>query len=57
MKKEYMGDSVYAAVEFDSIVLTTENGSPLDPTNTIILNDEVWNHLVQYVQRFNSEGV
>jgi len=54
--KQYLGDSVYADFEHGSIVLTTENGLPSDPSNTIIINDEVWIHLEQYVQQLDSAG-
>lgn len=47
-KKEYLGDSVYVEInEFNQIVLTTENG--YGPTNTIILEPEVFRALVEYV--------
>ena len=54
--KQYLGDSVYADFADGSIVLTTENGLPSDPSNTIIINDEVWIHLVQYVVQLDNEG-
>lgn len=53
MKKEYIGDSVY--VEFDgnySFILTTENGIPTDPSNTIVLEDNVWAQLKKYAKQF-----
>ena len=48
MGKEYIGDSVY--VEFDgfSFILTTENGTPVDPSNRIVLEPEVWRALRRY---------
>ena len=57
MRKEYIGDSVY--VEFDgnySLVLTTENGIPTDPSNTIVLEDTVWAHLKDYAKQFERLG-
>ncbi len=45
--KQYIGDSVYAEVESGMIKLTTENG--LGASNTIFLEDEVYEELVQYV--------
>ena len=51
--KRYIGDSVY--VEFDgnySLVLTTENGLPNDPSNTIVLEDTVWAHLKEFAKQF-----
>lgn len=47
--KTYLGDSVYA--ERDSIggvVLTTENGTPFDPSNTIYLEPIVLKTLIQF---------
>lgn len=47
--KEYLGDSVY--VEFDgySFILTTENGYPDDPRNRIVLDPEVYEALLRFV--------
>jgi len=41
VNKTYLGDSVY--VQFDGyyIILTTENGLPSDPSNTIYLEPQV----------------
>lgn len=45
--KSYLGDSVYAEVnEFSQLVLTTENG--FGPSNTVILEPEVWRNLMEY---------
>jgi len=50
--KEYIGDSVYVdRDDYGGIVLTTENGSPLDPSNIIVLEPEVYDALVRYVKR------
>ena len=40
-------------VEYDgySIILTTENGMPTDPSNTIVLEPEVYNALLKFVGR------
>ena len=39
---EYIGDSVYAQVDqYGSLVLTTRNGLSADPSNAIILEEEV----------------
>jgi hypothetical protein len=46
--KEYLGDSVYAARDRGNIILTTENGSPRDPSNIIILEPSV----IRALQRF-----
>ena len=54
--KRYIGDSVY--VEFDgnySLILTTENGLPTDPYNTIVLEDTVWEELQEYVKSLSRE--
>ena len=51
MYKVYLGDSVYATLDCGGIVLTTENGLPTDPSNTIFLEIEVYEKLVGYVSR------
>lgn len=53
-KKEYLGDSVYAEFDGCELILTTENGYPDDPRNTIVLEEEVWNALLAYVKRVES---
>lgn len=46
--KRYLGDSVYVEInDYGQIVLTTENGDR--PTNTILLEPEVFSELTQYV--------
>jgi len=51
--KSYLGDSVYADVEDDGrLVITTENG--YGPTNTVILEIEVYAALVEYVKEFST---
>lgn len=40
-KKTYLGDSVYAESDGMHVTLTTENGLPSDPSNTIHLEDDV----------------
>lgn len=51
MNKEYLGDSVYAQVHEDTgaLILTTENG--YQPSNMIILEDEVMISLISYLKR------
>lgn len=50
--KEYLGDSVYVQIENKYwIVLTTENGLPEDPSNTILLEPEVVEALISYIKR------
>ena len=48
MSKQYLGDGVYADVEGTMIKLTTENG--IEATNTIYLEEEVWDALQNYVK-------
>jgi hypothetical protein len=45
--KVYMGDSVYADWDGINIVLTTENDGTA--SNTIYIDDQVWAHLVDYI--------
>lgn len=52
-RKVYLGDSVYADWDGFAIILTTENGTPFDPTNEIILEPEVWAALVKWVERLH----
>ncbi len=49
-RKVYLGDSVYVD-DFDgfALVLMTENG--LGPSNTIVLEPEVYQALVAYVEQ------
>jgi hypothetical protein len=50
--KVYLGDSVYVDVNrAGQLVLTTENGLPTDPSNTIYLEPDVYDALVLYVKR------
>ena len=50
MKKIYLGDSVYAEYVGFSIKLTTENGRPNDPSNTIYLDPDVIEQLMLYIK-------
>jgi hypothetical protein len=47
--KTYLGDSVYVEVENGMFKLTTDNGE--GPSNTIYMEYEVYEALVQYVAR------
>ena len=48
--KEYLGDSVYAeSTEEGFIMLTTEDG--INVSNTIILDSEVYDSLVKFVNK------
>ncbi len=50
MKKEYLGDAVYAQITHaGELCLTTEDG--LRATNTIILEPEVIQALLDYLKR------
>jgi hypothetical protein len=46
--KTYLGDSVYATFDNYGIELTTENGLPTDPSNTIYLDLSVYRALVRF---------
>lgn len=48
MSKTYLGDSVYAVSDGWGVILTTENGLPSDPSNTIYLEDSVIEALIRY---------
>lgn len=48
--KTYLGDSVYADFDGVALVLTTENGSPDDPRNRIVLKPTVYTALTVYVE-------
>ena len=49
-EKEYLGDSVYAEFDGDGIILTTENGLPEDPRNTIYLDMNTIVALTRFVE-------
>lgn len=53
--KEYVGDSVYAEWDGDTLTLTTENGYPEDPRNRIVLDCETWHTLMRFVDRLKKE--
>ena len=50
--KVYLGDSVYVDVGHvqGDIVLTTENGLPDDPSNSIYLEDTVVESLIMFLK-------
>lgn len=54
MKKEYLGDSVYAEIISGMVMLTTDNGHGAD--QRIYLEMFVFKALVDYVQRVSTEG-
>ena len=49
--KQYLGDSVYAEMKDDFLVLTTENG--YEPSNTIYLEPQVLESLLRYIRSRN----
>lgn len=53
MNKVYLGDSVYLEIDMESgdVILTTENGSPGDPSNRIVLEPKVYGNLLNEVKR------
>lgn len=55
--KDYLGDSVYAEMFGSSVILTTENGLPTDPSNTITLEPEVMDALSRYLERHGSRSL
>jgi hypothetical protein len=46
--KTYLGDGVYAIIEYNQVVLTTEDG--VRTTNRIVLEPEVWFELKRFVE-------
>lgn len=54
LDKQYIGDSVYAQFDGYHIVLTTENGLPTDPSNTIALEPAVVHALAEYMREVNA---
>lgn len=53
MAKQYLGDSVYVDVEDGMVKLTTENGLPDDPSNTIYLEADVLVAFAAYLRRLD----
>jgi hypothetical protein len=50
IRRAYLGDAVYVSYEAgDQLVLTTENGIAV--TNRIVLEPEVWESLIEFVQQ------
>lgn len=48
MSKIYLGDGVYATNDGFHVVIATENYGQPNPTNTIYLEDKVFECLVEY---------
>ena len=57
MRKQYLGDSVYAEFDGFAIILMTDNGLPDDPRNRIVIEPDVYRALTQYVDRLNLDGL
>ena len=58
---DYLGDSVYASWDGYAVKLTTQNGLPTDPSNTIVLEPAVLRRLFNFayikgVRLENSNG-
>lgn len=53
MDKQYIGDGVYVDYDGYGFILTTENG--IEQTNIIILEPEVYESLVRYVDRIKQQ--
>ena len=49
----YLGDSVYAELDGERIILTTNNGYPDDPRNRIVLDPDVWMALHEWLAAEN----
>jgi hypothetical protein len=49
--KDYLGDSVYAEWNGYAVILTTENGLPTDPSNTIAMDPETLSALARFARR------
>ena len=52
-RKIYLGDGVYATTDMRGLVLTAENG--LTVTDTIVLDEVVWEHLVRFVRALKED--
>lgn len=52
--KTYLGDSVYAEMDGDTIKLTTDNG--YGPSNTIYLTDHVCFALASFADKYWGKG-
>lgn len=52
--KSYLGDGVYVDVDAGGLVLTAENG--IAATDTIYLDPEVWQALLDYVANLPKTG-
>lgn len=55
IEPEYLGDSVYVAIEDDMIKLTTNNGHPDDPRNVIFMEPEVVRAFEKWLARVREQ--
>lgn len=53
-RKDYLGDSVYVEWLGYAVVLTTQNGLPTDPSNTIELDGYGLEALERFVKRMKA---
>lgn len=53
MEQEYLGDSVYVEVEDGMVKLTTRNGLPSDPSNTIFMEQYVVDAFLAWYKKLN----
>ena len=51
--KRYLGDSVYAEMQWPGIILTTNNG--FGDSNLIVLESSVWFALVEFVRQYTEK--
>lgn len=50
MEQVYLGDSVYAVFDGYAVTIETRNGTPSDPSNSIVLEPEVQAALFKFIQ-------
>jgi len=53
--KTYLGDSVYVDFDGHDVILTTENGDPHDPSNTIIMEPEILVAFIEFLKKIKAE--
>lgn len=56
-EKTYLGDSVYAEATSHGVRLTTENGLPTDPSNTIFLEPFVLQNLIGFAEKHLTKDI
>jgi len=55
--KTYLGDSVYVDFDGHDVILTTENGDPNDPSNTIIMEPVVVEAFIRFLEERIKQNV